>query len=304
MPILTGREPDATEEQADLGRDRSEELSSIVNKFILRRTNKLLSDHLPPKVNPQRSIFQCQSKCRFMDIRLPWSCSIASIGPVPCVVTALHMPFFGCCCCGSGSCQPLSVVASQSLEICCLTRSKISVQSLSPLLLIEMIVLQIVEVVCCRLTHLQQSLYHRFLESTAAKRVLNGKSSRVLAAITALKKLCNHPKLLRDATKDENDEVAGLEVSGVGRAGVSEVASRGLLLHISQHRMDAVHREPQNVDNTYAGHFLHGGNVGVQPKCMVVQNKKITLTECQDKSCFALETGMAALSCWDFPHRR
>ena len=49
-PILAGREPGAPEDAAVLGEARSSELSSLVNNFILRRTNKLLSDHLPPKV--------------------------------------------------------------------------------------------------------------------------------------------------------------------------------------------------------------------------------------------------------------
>ena len=49
-PITAGREPDATEQQAVLGAERSSELSAIVNEFILRRTNSLLSAHLPPKV--------------------------------------------------------------------------------------------------------------------------------------------------------------------------------------------------------------------------------------------------------------
>ncbi|GMH34356.1 hypothetical protein BSKO_02190 [Bryopsis sp. KO-2023] len=108
--ILAGREPDASDEEVSLGQERSEELSGIVNQFILRRTNKLLSAHLPPKV---------------------------------------------------------------------------------------------VEVVCCRLTPIQESLYCHFLQSTAAKRLLKdekaGKSAGVLSAITSLKKLCNHPKLIYDA---------------------------------------------------------------------------------------------------------
>ena len=49
--ILQSREPDATEAEAAAGAERSAELSGIVNEFILRRTNALLSAHLPPKVD-------------------------------------------------------------------------------------------------------------------------------------------------------------------------------------------------------------------------------------------------------------
>lgn len=75
-PIVAGREPDATDAAAllgtycdshhaasmeepvaapvhnmlhFLGQERSAELSKTVNEFILRRTNTLLSQHLPPK---------------------------------------------------------------------------------------------------------------------------------------------------------------------------------------------------------------------------------------------------------------
>lgn len=50
VPILHSREPDCTESEAQLGGERTDELSELVNRFILRRTNDLLSDHLPPKV--------------------------------------------------------------------------------------------------------------------------------------------------------------------------------------------------------------------------------------------------------------
>eukprot|EP00195_Chlamydomonas_chlamydogama_P012357 CAMPEP_0202906302 /NCGR_PEP_ID=MMETSP1392-20130828/38231_1 /ASSEMBLY_ACC=CAM_ASM_000868 /TAXON_ID=225041 /ORGANISM="Chlamydomonas chlamydogama, Strain SAG 11-48b" /LENGTH=1035 /DNA_ID=CAMNT_0049594745 /DNA_START=120 /DNA_END=3227 /DNA_ORIENTATION=+ len=106
-PILAGREPGASDEEVELGNERSMQLSALVNNFILRRTNALLSQHLPPKV---------------------------------------------------------------------------------------------VEVVCCRLTPLQQALYCHFLESKAARKLLSGRGTTgVLSAITSLKKLCNHPKLIYDA---------------------------------------------------------------------------------------------------------
>ncbi|KAF9594213.1 hypothetical protein IFM89_028870 [Coptis chinensis] len=49
-PIVSGRETTTSEDERKLGIERSGELSGKVNQFILRSTNALLSNHLPPKV--------------------------------------------------------------------------------------------------------------------------------------------------------------------------------------------------------------------------------------------------------------
>ncbi|KAJ8763549.1 hypothetical protein K2173_002432 [Erythroxylum novogranatense] len=119
-PIIRGREPTANEEEKKLGLERSSELSTKVNQFILRRTNALLSNHLPPKI---------------------------------------------------------------------------------------------VEVVCCKLTPLQAQLYSHFIHSKNVKRAITeeAKQSKILAYITALKKLCNHPKLIYDTLKSGSPGTTGFE---------------------------------------------------------------------------------------------
>nr|XP_043625344.1 protein CHROMATIN REMODELING 25 [Erigeron canadensis] len=119
-PIICGREPTASEDEKNLANERSAELSAKVNQFILRRTNALLSNHLPPKI---------------------------------------------------------------------------------------------VEVVCCKLTPLQKELYNHFIHSKNVKQAITEdvKQTKILAYITALKKLCNHPKLIYDTMKSGNPGTAGFE---------------------------------------------------------------------------------------------
>ena len=49
MPILRGRDADADEEEKSKGDWRLKQLSEIVNKFIIRRTNDILAKYLPCK---------------------------------------------------------------------------------------------------------------------------------------------------------------------------------------------------------------------------------------------------------------
>jgi DNA repair and recombination RAD54-like protein len=124
-PILAAREPWATDRQKAEATAASSELSNIVNQFILRRTNTLLSKHLPPKL---------------------------------------------------------------------------------------------LQVVCVRMAPLQQQLYTHFLEGQRVAAILSGRSSGVLASITALRKLVNHPRLVYDAMRAQKtgaarnaDSAAGFE---------------------------------------------------------------------------------------------
>ena len=62
---------------------------------------------------------------------------------------------------------------------------------------------KIVQIVCCKLTPLQQNLYTAICQSKDVMRMCKtGKATKmVLSNITALKKLCNHPKLIHDAIR-------------------------------------------------------------------------------------------------------
>ncbi|CAO3618495.1 unnamed protein product [Cunninghamella echinulata] len=61
-------------------------------------------------------------------------------------------------------------------------------------------------VVFCKLSPLQEKLYHVFLTSPEIKRLLRGQGSQPLKAITMLKKLCNHPDLLNLPDELEGSE--------------------------------------------------------------------------------------------------
>jgi len=137
-PILAGREPGASDSEMEKGQAANSELSELVNKFILRRTNTILSKHLPPKV---------------------------------------------------------------------------------------------VEVVCCKLSPLQQALYEHFLSSKSAAKLVSGKATQTLAAITALKKLCSHPKLIHDmirGAKNTGHTASGFATcAGFFQEGMYGSSSRG-----------------------------------------------------------------------------
>ncbi|EFN53964.1 hypothetical protein CHLNCDRAFT_136249 [Chlorella variabilis] len=129
---------DAGEGEVALCRERTTELSALVNEFILRRTNTLLSEHLPPKAR-----------------------------------------LWGRC---------------------------------------------VVEIVCCRLTPLQRALYCHFLESKAAAALFaTQKAARVLSAITSLRKLLNHPKLIWDALNRRAALSSLLRPWGVGKPGEEQL---------------------------------------------------------------------------------
>lgn len=104
LPILRGRDAAASEADRKKGDERTADLLSIVNKFLIRRTNDILSKYLPVKYE---------------------------------------------------------------------------------------------HVVFCNLAPFQKDLYNYFIKSPDIQAILRGKGSQPLKAITLLKKLCNHPDLLK-----------------------------------------------------------------------------------------------------------
>ena len=52
LAILKGRDADATEKQQEEGKEKLKQLSGLVSKFIIRRTNDLLSKYRELPLNP------------------------------------------------------------------------------------------------------------------------------------------------------------------------------------------------------------------------------------------------------------
>lgn len=80
-------------------------------------------------------------------------------------------------------------------------------------LLTQYLPVKIEEVICCRLTSLQESLYKLLVASKASDCQLNEDTEKPTAGslsfITQLKKLCNHPDLIYDKCLEEADGFEG-----------------------------------------------------------------------------------------------
>ncbi|TYZ59695.1 hypothetical protein PybrP1_007912 [[Pythium] brassicae (nom. inval.)] len=70
---------------------------------------------------------------------------------------------------------------------------------------------KLMQVVCCPLSPLQEQLYAHFLASSAFRDLMKKQNANVLASITALKKLCNHPLLIFDETGKSNTKLPGFD---------------------------------------------------------------------------------------------
>ena len=97
-PILTGREPDASPQEKDLALVRQNEMSLIVNQFILRRMNTINAQHLPDKL-----VQVSASRIRWQYFRRSSIvCILASrvepAVPVPLTI-AYAVPYFQVVCC-------------------------------------------------------------------------------------------------------------------------------------------------------------------------------------------------------------
>jgi hypothetical protein len=107
LPILAGREPDATDSAVQRGKERAEELAKRVEPFILRRTNALLSAHLPPK-----------ARCAAVQRNVPADAPAADALPSSRRLSKLCAASLQPCRCGT---QPCLVCHARGLKLrlCC-----------------------------------------------------------------------------------------------------------------------------------------------------------------------------------------
>ena len=104
--------------------------------------------------------------------------------------------------------------------------------------------------VCCNLTPIQAELYNHFIASNATRKLLkdgNKKSAQVLSAITSLKKLCNHPKLIYDSMRASGGgkETTGFEVSEAWRVAYAEPGCYCLIVALSAENVAVSHPHTQ-----------------------------------------------------------
>jgi len=63
---------------------------------------------------------------------------------------------------------------------------------------------KLVQVVCCKLTDMQENIYNHLINSKALRHAVEGKQVNCLSSIQMLMKLCNHPTLIADEEEDDN----------------------------------------------------------------------------------------------------
>uniref|UniRef100_A0A8C5PWY8 RAD54 homolog B n=1 Tax=Leptobrachium leishanense TaxID=445787 RepID=A0A8C5PWY8_9ANUR len=77
-PIIRSREPSATKEEKELGEERAAELVRLTGLFILRRTQEVINDYLPPKIESvifcRPSKFQLELYRKLLKSHLVKSC--------------------------------------------------------------------------------------------------------------------------------------------------------------------------------------------------------------------------------------
>ena len=68
---------------------------------------------------------------------------------------------------------------------------------------------------CCELSPLQKELYRHFLRSQSVSKLLSGKNTGSLPAITCLKKLCNCPQLVYPKASGYAEEKVSSATAGL-----------------------------------------------------------------------------------------